>query len=317
MKQLTTIHAKYIFILYFIVQLFPAAGQAAEEADTSYAPGHLKVKAEINKVFPKAFIPGAIQFERKQYWKIPVIYGGISALAYMGFQQNQKHKNTIINFNNIFEENAPLDYFVIYNSEKFKEQRQGLIQSKWVRNAFWASAGAMYTLSIADAIRPVRQEYHSPHKAALYSALLPGLGQAYNGQYWKIPLVYAGFGAFAYFIHEHHTIYQETKEAYLLRQKYQDEYRDLLDHTGNEFAGKEMIRDEQLLEVKDKRKRWRDQVILGTFAFYLVNVADASVFGHFYHFDVSEDLSYSINPVVIPSANVNNSLLGINFALNF
>jgi hypothetical protein len=317
LKQLFTIHAKYIFILYFIAHLFPAVGQPAEEADTSVVSGHLKVKAEINKVFPKAFIPGLVQFERKQYWKIPVVYGGISALAFMGFQQNHKYKKTITNFNNIFKENAPVDYFVIYNSDKFKEQRQDLIQSKWLRNAFWVGAGAMYTLNIADAIRPIRKDYHSPHKAALYSALVPGLGQAYNDQYWKIPLVYAGFGAFAYFIHEHHTIYQETKEAYLLRQKYQGEYRGLLDDTGNEFAGEDNIRDERLLEVKDKRKRWRNQVILATFGFYLVNVADASVFGHFYHFDVSKDLSYSINPVVIPSPNVNNSLLGINFALNF
>ncbi|MBT6568948.1 MAG: hypothetical protein HON19_08630, partial [Flavobacteriales bacterium] len=30
----------------------------------------------------------------------------------------------------------------------------------------------------------------TPSKAAFYSAILPGLGQAYLGKYWKVPLVY-------------------------------------------------------------------------------------------------------------------------------
>ena len=49
---------------------------------------------------------------------------------------------------------------------------------------------------------------HDPVKAALYSAVLPGLGQAYNKKYWKVPIVWAGFGVFAYFIQWNNERYQ-------------------------------------------------------------------------------------------------------------
>ena len=39
----------------------------------------------------------------------------------------------------------------------------------------------------------------TPSKAAFYSAVLPGLGQAYNRKYLKIPIVYAALGTGIYF----------------------------------------------------------------------------------------------------------------------
>jgi len=56
---------------------------------------------------------------------------------------------------------------------------------------------------------------HSPKKASVYSAVLPGLGQAYNKKYWKIPLVYGGFAAFGYFIRWNNRNYNTSRQAYM------------------------------------------------------------------------------------------------------
>ncbi|MFW5773280.1 MAG: DUF5683 domain-containing protein, partial [Tangfeifania sp.] len=72
----------------------------------------------------------------------------------------------------------------------------------------------------ADTLKPVNkepvteEEVHSPRKAAIYSAILPGLGQAYNKKYWKIPLVYIGFGAIGYFIDWNNDNYQLMLKGY-------------------------------------------------------------------------------------------------------
>src|ERR1043165_4180403 len=59
----------------------------------------------------------------------------------------------------------------------------------------------------------------SPRKAAIRSAILPGLGQIYNKKYWKLPLVYGALGATAgIFIYSLNN-YRDTRFAYNAKYK--------------------------------------------------------------------------------------------------
>jgi len=52
-------------------------------------------------------------------------------------------------------------------------------------------------------------------KAILYSAIFPGLGQIYNRQYWKLPLVYGGVMGFMYAITWNNRMYQDYSNGYI------------------------------------------------------------------------------------------------------
>lgn len=145
---------------------------------------------------------------------------------------------------------------------------------------------------------------HSPQKAAIYSAILPGLGQAYNKKYWKMPIIYAGFGYFAY------TITWNNKKLHQNRQAYIDLTDD--DPTTNSFKDLEWTRiynldnpssvqnlQEGLIKRQDFYRRNRDLNIIFTAVFYALNIIDANVDAHFFNFDISDDLSMNWHPKVL------------------
>lgn len=131
------------------------------------------------------------------------------------------------------------------------------------------------------------RQRHSPKKASILSAVLPGAGQIYNRKYWKAPIVWAGLGTAVYFITENSREYKRYRSAYIA----------LVDddpNTVDEFNGQ--YRPEQVLNVTDTYRRWRDLSYIGFGLVYMLNVVDASVDAHFVRFDVSRDLSMRMGP---------------------
>lgn len=131
------------------------------------------------------------------------------------------------------------------------------------------------------------RERHSPKKASILSAVLPGAGQIYNRKYWKAPIVWAGLGTAVYFISENSREYERYRSAYIA----------LVDNDPNtvdEFNGQ--YRPEQVLNVTDTYRRWRDLSYIGFGVVYMLNVVDASVDAHFVRFDVSRELSMRMGP---------------------
>jgi len=142
----------------------------------------------------------------------------------------------------------------------------------------------------ADSIKP-----HSPKKAALYSAALPGLGQAYNKKYWKIPIIYAGFGTLVYFIDNNNTEYNKFKAAYSYV---------ISEDTGeppNEYVERYESNSEKLRKIKDFYRRNLELSYILSGALYILNILDATVDAHFFHFDVDKDLSLEVSPYIRPA----------------
>lgn len=158
----------------------------------------------------------------------------------------------------------------------------------------------------------VKKEPHSPRKATIRSAIIPGWGQIYNKKYWKVPLVYGALGTtvgvFAYNI----KWYNRTRYAYKIA--YQIQQTGLT--TGKDQVYPELV---PLLaypeSLKSYRNQFRQSVDYSVLFFLLawgLNVVDATVDGHLKDFNVDEDLSFRINPGYSPMANTTGLSLVVN-----
>ena len=154
----------------------------------------------------------------------------------------------------------------------------------------------------------------SPHKASMYSAIIPGLGQAYNGKYWKIPIIYGGFAGLGAMVVFYDNNYKRYRTAYQYR-------TDGNPNTIDEFASDVRYTPEILTSFKDFHRRNRDRSVIFMFAFYALNIIDATVDAHFLNFDVGEDLSLKIVPEGQPflngSAYQNQNYVGLRCSLKF
>jgi hypothetical protein len=151
---------------------------------------------------------------------------------------------------------------------------------------------------------------HSISRAAIFSAALPGLGQAYNKKYWKIPIIYAGFAVFGYFIVTNNKELQTFKKAYIYTANGDTSYID------NPYVGK--YTQSQLEEGMNYYKRNRDLSIILGCLWYTLNILEAYVDAHFFDYDISEDISMRVCPAAmnIP-ATAFQPVPGIKVALKF
>lgn len=162
------------------------------------------------------------------------------------------------------------------------------------------------------------EKVHSPHKATIYSAVMPGLGQIYNRKYWKVPIIYGGFATLGYFINFNNEVYTTYRRA----------YSDIID--GDPFTNSHLdlkvnkiwFQDDKISQftenlrlAKDGWRRNRDLVVIGTVVFYAANIIDASVDAHFFNFNISDDLSLNWTPA--PILSFDNKLVGIHCRLTF
>ena len=144
-------------------------------------------------------------------------------------------------------------------------------------------------------------EEHSATKALLLS-LGPGLGQIYNGQAWKVPVIYGTFAAMGYFIYYNHDQMSMFKKEYLYRINNGDTPR-LTDYATYPTSS--------IYRLYNAYNRDYQLMVIITAGVYALNLIDAYVFGHLYEFHIDDDLSMSLTPGMMPAAGGLQPSLGV------
>lgn len=131
----------------------------------------------------------------------------------------------------------------------------------------------------------------APSKAAFYSAILPGLGQAYNKQYWKIPIVYAAIGAGVAFYINNNNEFNRYRDAFKRRLAgFSDDEFFGTDANGDPLATPR-ISEDGLIRAQEQLGRNRDLALIITIGIYALNIIEANVSAHLLSFNIDENLA--------------------------
>jgi hypothetical protein len=143
------------------------------------------------------------------------------------------------------------------------------------------------TVDLSDTI--LIQSYaqrFNPDRASFLAAVLPGAGQIYNKKYWKLPLVYGGFGAIGYGL----TFYQDLYKDYKRQLFY------ILEN--NTDRSQEGYTESQLRPAIDQARHQRDFMVILMAAMYILQIVDAHVDAHLKEFDVNPNLQVQMQPLI-------------------
>ncbi len=161
--------------------------------------------------------------------------------------------------------------------------------------------------------KPLKIKFQAePMKATMMAVVFPGLGQIYNRKYWKIPLVYAGFGGLFFSAGFTSTKYNQYMEAY---QDFNDgvpqtkSYLDIIPGSVDNDTKDPVLSytlaekahwDERLLQGVDYYKRYRDLSYIGIAGWYLISILDANVDASLFNYDISNNLDIAVYPSAVP-----------------
>lgn len=132
---------------------------------------------------------------------------------------------------------------------------------------------------------------HSPTRATLYS-IIPGLGQIYNKQAWKVPIIYAAEATVVYFAITNYKGAQKFKKEFTLRANEVELGRN------PEYAN---FPDQSIYNLYYAYQKNFELSIMAGALVYVFNIIDAMVYGHLFNYDISPNLSLNLTPYCLPS----------------
>ncbi|MEM6631039.1 MAG: DUF5683 domain-containing protein [Bacteroidota bacterium] len=129
-----------------------------------------------------------------------------------------------------------------------------------------------------------------PEVAWKRSLLVPGWGQIYNRDFWKLAFVYGGYVGVGLVIQFNDSRYKEFRQAFIERND---------DDPENDNASfPETVSTEGIKRARDNARQDRDLSIIAVAGMHLLQTIEAYVDAHLRGFDVSDDLSLDLHPDV-------------------
>lgn len=258
-------------------------------------------------------LPGYGQIYNKQYWKLPILYGLVGAGLAMYINENKTYQPLRQEYDNYTNKS-------LTRTPELNALQTKMIRSNTRRQLYLGLTIASYIYFIGDAA----VSYHTNKvsdvkKATTLACIFPGAGQIYNKSYWKVPFVIGGFASMIYCIDWNNRGYQRFKKAYGLLADYEAHPENYPDGPPDEFKGRYSA--SYIRNLRNNYRRNRDLCIIITGALYILQIVDAHVDAHLKDYDISDDLSMELTPMVnytyVPSLGGNRPVFGFNLSLNF
>lgn len=183
-----------------------------------------------------------------------------------------------------------------------------LLQNLFAQQTDSVATAAPKKVTLED---PEKTWLPNPKTATLLSAAIPGLGQAYNRSYWKMPIIYIAEGILVYLIIDNNKNYKEFKEAYQIRTDTSS------NKTPDQFINHKVYNSTDRLRLaRDDYRRNRDLSIVIAVAVYGMQILDANVDAHLRTFKINKELSLELNPFFY-KYNTYNLASGVSLSLKF
>lgn len=259
-----------------------------------------------------AVLPGFGQIYNKQYWKLPILYGTVGASLGMCLYEHSKYKPLKAQFDLLTDQS-------LSRTEELNSLQRSMIKHNSLMQLFMATTIASYLYFIGDAaVCYSTNEVSSVARATTLATICPGAGQIYNKSYWRLPIVIGGFASTIYCIDWNNRGYQRFKKAYRLRFDYDQNPDNYPGGSPDEFKGR--YASTFLKNLRNSYRRNRDLCIILTAGLYILQIVDAHVDAHLRDYDVSDDLSVDVTPMVATTYNTaqgTKPAVGMNLSVKF
>ena len=258
-------------------------------------------------------VPGYGQIYNKQYWKLPILYGLVGTGLGLYIHENKTYKPLKRQFESYTDVN-------LSRTPELDALQSKMIRSNTRRQVYLGITIASYIYFIGDAaVSYSTNDVSSVKKATTLACIFPGAGQIYNKSYWKGPFVIGGFASMIYCIDWNNRGYQRFKKAYNLLSDYDRNPDKYPDGPTDEFHGRYSA--SFIRNLRNNYRRNRDLCIILSGALYVLQIVDAHVDAHLKDYDISDDLSMNLEPLVdytyVPTLGGNRPVFGFNLSLKF